>query len=129
MEKPKRSPRITNFIRILIIPALTLIAPLAGADEVQVKPDHPERYTVQKGDTLWDISGRFLKSPWHWPRVWKINEQIKNPHLIYPGDVILMRYVDGKPELTVLRNEKMPLAEAAPEKPGAEPALPPPVPG
>lgn len=132
MEKPKRSPRITDFVRILIIPALALIAPVAGADEVQVKPDHPERYTVQKGDTLWDISGRFLKSPWHWPRVWKINEQIKNPHLIYPGDVILMRYVDGKPELTVLRNEKMPLAEAAPEKPGAaptEPALPPPAPG
>jgi hypothetical protein len=92
---------------------------------VQVKPDHPERYTVKKGDTLWDISGRFLNSPWHWPKVWKINDQIKNPHLIYPGDVIVFRYVDGKPELTVLRNEKAPLSDAAPEAaPGAPADVP-----
>ncbi|HKQ30008.1 MAG TPA: LysM domain-containing protein [Burkholderiales bacterium] len=75
---------------------------------MQLKSDHPDRYTVQKGDTLWDISNKFLKSPWHWPRVWKINDQIRNPHLIYPGDVIVLRYVDGQPELTVLRNEKLP---------------------
>jgi nucleoid-associated protein YgaU len=92
-----------------------LLAFSARADEVQVKPDHPERYTVKKGDTLWDISGRFLQSPWHWPKVWKINDQIKNPHLIYPGDVIVFRYVDGKPELSVLRNEKAPLSDVAPE--------------
>jgi hypothetical protein len=131
MEKPKRSPRITDLILIIPVAALLLSAPVA-ADEVQLKPDHPERYTVKKGDTLWDISARFLKSPWHWARVWKINEQIKNPHLIYPGDVILLRYVDGQPELTVLRQEKLPLGEAAPEeKPGVapEPALPPPAPG
>jgi hypothetical protein len=75
-------------------------------DQLALKPDYPERYTVVEGDTLWDISSRFLKSPWNWPKIWKINEQVANPHLIYPGDVILMRWVDGKPQLTVLRTEK-----------------------
>jgi nucleoid-associated protein YgaU len=130
MEKPTRSLRIADLILIIPVAAVLLIAPVS-ADEVQLKPDHPDRYTVKKGDTLWDISARFLKSPWHWARVWKINEQIKNPHLIYPGDVILLTYVDGRPELTVLRQEKMPLGEAPPERPGApaEPTLPPPAPG
>ena len=75
-------------------------------DQLALKPDYPERYTVVEGDTLWDISSRFLKSPWNWPKIWKINEQVANPHLIYPGDVILMRWVDGKPQLTVMRTEK-----------------------
>lgn len=104
---------------ILIISAVLCLPFTVRADEVQLKPDHPERYTVKKGDTLWDISGRFLKSPWHWPRIWRINEQIRNPHLIYPGDVIVMRWVDGKPELTVLRAEKLPAEK--PAEPGALP--------
>lgn len=95
-----------HFLNVLII-LLGLTPALAAADDVQLKPDRPERYTVVKGDTLWDIAARFLRSPWHWPRVWKINEGIKNPHLIYPGDVIVLRYVDGQPELTLLRNEKL----------------------
>lgn len=99
--------------RAILIMLLALPV-LARADVVQLKPDHPERYTVQKGDTLWDIATRFLKSPWHWPKIWKINEQIRNPHLIYPGDVIVLRWVEGKPELSVLRREKLPLAEAPP---------------
>lgn len=93
-------------LRTLII--LLALAPLLSfADNVQLRPDHPERYTVVRGDTLWDIASRFLRSPWHWPRIWKINEAIKNPHLIYPGDVIVLRYVDGQPELTLLRAEKL----------------------
>jgi hypothetical protein len=97
-----------RLLNALII-SLGLLGAVAGAraDEVQLKPGHPERYTVVKGDTLWDIATKFLQTPWHWPRVWKINEGIKNPHLIYPGDVILLRMVDGKPELTALKTEKL----------------------
>lgn len=100
-------PRSRRILPVLIIIALGSLAPAARADTVQLKPDRPERYTVVPGDTLWDIAARFLQSPWHWPRVWTINPGIRNPHLIYPGDVIVLRYVDGQPELTLLRSEKL----------------------
>lgn len=64
-------------------------------------PNYPERYVVVKGDTLWDISKRFLNDPWLWPSVWHINPNIRNPHLIYPGDIIVMYVVDGKPYITL----------------------------
>lgn len=66
-----------------------------------VAPNYPERYVVVKGDTLWDISKRFLNDPWLWPSVWHINPGIRNPHLIYPGDVIVMFIIDGKPYITL----------------------------
>lgn len=76
----------------------------ASADEVVLTDAHPDTYVVQKGDTLWDISAVFLKSPWLWPEIWHANPQIENPHLIYPGDVINLVYVDGQPKLTVNRS-------------------------
>ena len=71
------------------------------AQDVSVRPDHPEEYIVVKGDTLWDISGKFLEHPWQWPAIWHANPQIENPHLIYPGDRISLVYIDGKPRLVV----------------------------
>ncbi|MFL6624073.1 MAG: LysM peptidoglycan-binding domain-containing protein [Sulfurifustaceae bacterium] len=99
--------RLRRFLSIAFVFLIGSGPALLSADEVQLRPDHPDRYTVVKGDTLWDIATRFLQSPWHWPRIWRINEGIRNPHLIYPGDVILLRYVNGQPELTLLRNEKL----------------------
>ncbi len=78
---------------------------LVHADTVKLNPDHPDRYVVVKGDTLWDISGRFLQNPWQWPEIWHVNPQIANPHLIYPGDIISLVYVDGKPRLMLNRGQ------------------------
>jgi len=114
---------VKNLLSAGVILALLAFASVPSpADTVDLKPDHPERYVVQKGDTLWDISSRFLKDPWRWASVWTINEQIKNPHLIYPGDVIMLVWVDGKPQLTVQREEKLapPPTEAPAEAPVAE---------
>lgn len=83
-----------------------LSAPVAIADTVKLKADHPDKYTVAKGDTLWDISAKFLESPWKWPEVWSYNPQIKNPHLIYPGDVVYLEYdAQGRPVLKVSRGQ------------------------
>ncbi len=69
---------------------------------VVIQREYPERYVVKRGDTLWDISQRFLKDPWLWPQVWHINPKIRNPHLIYPGDVIVLYFDEnGNPYITL----------------------------
>jgi len=82
---------------------LVAASSIATADTIALKSDHPDRYVVVKGDTLWDISARFLRDPWVWPKVWRNNPQIANPHLIYPGDVVTLTIVDGQPQLQVTR--------------------------
>lgn len=66
------------------------------ATSVVWRPDRPLRYTVRKGDTLWDISARFLRDPWRWPEVWHANPQVRNPHRIYPGDIIEVAMINGQ---------------------------------
>lgn len=70
---------------------------------VRLTSNHPDQYVVQKGDTLWDISTMFLEDPWFWPEIWFVNEQIENPHLIYPGDILNLIWVDGRPRIAVTR--------------------------
>ena len=69
---------------------------LAGsliADDVVLNSEHPDRYVVVKGDTLWDISTMFLRDPWLWPEIWYVNPQVENPHLIYPGDILSLIHI------------------------------------
>ncbi len=74
---------------------------VGSGSNIPLATDAPDQYVVKTGDTLWDISKVFLKEPWYWPEIWYVNPQIANPHLIYPGDVLKLVYMDGQPRLTV----------------------------
>ncbi|MEG3049361.1 MAG: LysM peptidoglycan-binding domain-containing protein, partial [Thermomonas sp.] len=74
--------------------AVALLTAATFAAAVELRGDHPDTYVVKRGDTLWDIAGRFLQRPWLWPEIWQANPQVKNPHLIYPGDVLSLAYLD-----------------------------------
>ncbi len=86
--------------RLLAVFTATFIALAGIAFAAELRQDHPSTYVVRKGDTLWDISAKFLQKPWLWPEIWQANPQIKNPHRIYPGDVLSLIYIGGRPYLS-----------------------------
>ena len=113
-----------RIITLLVISCLSFsINAGTNGDSVQLQKNAPERHVVVKGDTLWGISGKFLKDPWQWPKVWRMNrEQIKNPHLIYPGDVVVLDTSSGSPQLKLVR-ETVVLEPGIIEEPLAEEAI------
>lgn len=74
---------------------------VGAGSNIPLAANAPDEYVVKTGDTLWDISKVFLREPWYWPEIWYVNPQVANPHLIYPGDVLKLVYVDGQPRLSV----------------------------
>lgn len=80
-------------ITVLLTGMLVTVAVYAAG--AQLRSNHPDSYTVRRGDTLWDISSRFLAKPWLWPEIWQANPQVRNPHLIYPGDVLNLSFING----------------------------------
>ena len=74
---------------------------LANTDDA-FQQQYPMRYVVKKGDTLWGISKRFLIQPWYWTNIWYDNPQVKNPHLIYPGDVLSVVAINGQKRVTIV---------------------------
>jgi hypothetical protein len=114
-----RTTKLGEMIRptvvLSLIAGLTIMAgivpPTASADDsnrtiatgsgIALTADAPDQYVVKSGDTLWDISKVFLREPWYWPEIWYVNPQVQNPHLIYPGDVLKLVYIEGQPRLTI----------------------------
>jgi hypothetical protein len=90
-------------VRIISALILAVTAVCASAAEpLQLVDNPPDRHVVVRGDTLWGISGKFLKEPWRWPEIWNMNrEQIKNPHLIYPGEVVFLDRSGSSPRLRI----------------------------
>lgn len=82
-------------------------AEASATGQVPLNPRHPDSYVVKRGDTLWDISAMFLQDPWYWPEIWQANPQVANPHLIYPGDVLTLVFVNGRPQLQLQRGTAM----------------------
>jgi len=116
-------------IRTLSALVLAFATAVCGATErpIQLADKAPVQHVVVPGDTLWGISAQFLKEPWRWPEIWRMNrDQIKNPHRIYPGDVIVLdRDGNGNPLLRVQRDGKLQPQIYSEKNDTAIPAIPP----
>ena len=120
-------------MRQLVLSLALLLTTPVLADTLKLQDNAPDKYVVVKGDTLWDISGRFLKDPWRWPQIWNMNRaEIKNPHWIYPGDMVVLDRSGKEPRLSLVKGGQgdmqtiklSPGARATTIDSGAIPAIP-----
>ncbi len=119
-----------NSIISMILLVGLLYGPSANAASVELQSNMPDRYIVVPGDTLWGLASRFLKDPWRWPEIWGLNEEeIKNPHKIYPGDLIVLERTPDGNRLRLIKGETVeerlsPLVQVEKTKVGAIPSIP-----
>jgi len=92
--------------KIMLTLSLFACSLISLADQLKINDDAPKTYVVVKGDTLWDISAVFLEQPWLWPKIWRLNPEINNPHLIYPGDIISLVFDENGEPMLVLESVK-----------------------
>jgi hypothetical protein len=92
--------------KITLTLCLSLFSLISLADKLKINDDAPNTHIVVKGDTLWDISAIFLEQPWLWPKLWRLNPEINNPHLIYPGDIITLVFDEKGEPMLVLKPAK-----------------------
>jgi len=120
-------------VRRLVVSLALLFAAPALADTLKLQDNAPDRYVVVKGDTLWDISAKFLKDPWRWPQIWNMNRaEVRNPHRIYPGDLIVLDRSGKSPRLALVKGGQggmptvklSPVARASEIDDAAIPAIP-----
>ncbi len=103
-------PKVTQFIVklfVFFVVSFSVVATTQSTPPLVLKEGAPSTYVVKKGDTLWDISALFLDSPWLWPRLWQVNPEIENPHLIYPGDKLTLTWQNGQPLLSLKPMKKI----------------------
>jgi hypothetical protein len=123
----KLGSAVQKTIRNVIISLILLLNPAwaaYAADAPSIREHAPERYVIQRGDTLWGVAGRYLNEPWRWPELWKMNqEQLKNPHLLYPGDVLVLERDGPRVSLQVLPLETVRTDPRIRVEPGRRDAL------
>lgn len=108
--------RLSKRLSLVMVIVSLLLSVGASADDINraaLNDTYPDRYTVVKGDTLWGISSKFLRDAWRWPEIWQGNPDVVNPDLIYPGDVLVLTFVNGRPVLRSLRRETVKLSPEA----------------
>jgi LysM repeat protein len=102
-------------LKKLLLSLVLFSPPLVSlADQLKINENAPKNYVVEKGDTLWDISSVFLQQPWLWPKLWRLNPDIQNPHLIYPGDVLNLVLDDQGQPMLVIESKKESIKKTKP---------------